>query len=201
METHFLDFHFLLSGNTLMAIMMRVCIRHLISMLMNRHQENRSKRPILVSVRNTVKRRALKSTFCFWSQKHNLILSTDCRLLPAAILWNVNFGYLSFVSLAHSNSCRLPISGLLVILNESWRNKHWHDTLLSESSSQYSSSYLIMGSWTGHSQVSWIRVSSSASASKLDGWAGTWNQTDTDMLATTDAQLFLRYWHEIKHAK
>lgn len=175
------------------------CAWHLISTWMKKHQENISKLPILAIVRNTVKRWALTSTFCFWSQKHILILSTDFRLVPAVILWNVNFGYLSFVSLAHSNSCTRSIFGLLVILNESGRNKHWHDTLFSESASQYCSSYLIMGSWTGHSQVSWIRVSSSASASKLDGWAGTWNQTDTDMLATTE--VFSWCWYEITHAK
>lgn len=39
--------------------------------------------------------------------------------------------------------------------------------------SHHSSSKLVMGSGTGHSHDSRMRESSSASASKCDGWAGT----------------------------
>lgn len=46
-------------------------------------------------------------------------------------------------------------------------------TLFSDPASQYTSSYLMIWSWTGHSHDNMIRVSSSASASKPVGWAGT----------------------------
>lgn len=74
-------------------------------------------------------------------------------------------------------------------------------TLLSVPASQYRSSYLIIGSWTGQSHVSRIWLSSSASASNLDGWAGTWERDKRRKRACYWIWKVYMYLWELKQSK